>query len=117
MPDPAVAALLTTVATELEGLEQAGAAGTRTWSVGGTVFARETPVGVELRLDPAVAAAALRTADTHRSDDGPDRIVFRPGVVDRFAEDRLRAWFTHAHRLAREGPTGRASEDTARRTR
>lgn len=109
MPDPAIAALLTAVANELEDIAVAGAPGSRRWSVGGSDLARETADGVELRLDPAVAAAALRTADTHRSDQGPDRIVFRPGVIDRFAEDRLRAWFTHAHRLARGTAGGRAT--------
>jgi hypothetical protein len=110
MPDGTL--LLSTIAGELEGIEAVGATEARTWSVGGTVFARETPDGVELRLDPAVAAAALRTADTHRSHDGPDRIVFRPGVLDRFAEDRLRAWFAHACRLARESRPERRGRST-----
>ncbi len=95
-----IAAILAAVRDELDGVEVAEADGVGTWSVGGRAFARQTAGGVEIRLDPAVGAAALRTADTSRSDAGPDWISFRPAVVDRFAEDRLRAWLVHARRVA-----------------
>lgn len=95
-----IASIVDDVAAGLEGIEVADDDGARSWSVGGRAFARETSGGLELGLDPAVAAAALRTADTHPSHRGPGWISFRPAELDRFAEDRVRAWFALAARLA-----------------
>jgi hypothetical protein len=105
----ALAALLKELAAELPDVEAAsepGAPGARsafvptTWSVRGTPFAVLGPTGVELRLDPAIAAAATRTPDTAPSPRGPEWVRFNPRELDGHAEDRLEAWFELAHRRA-----------------
>jgi hypothetical protein len=58
------------------------------------------PTGIELRLDPAIAAAATRTPDTAPSPRGNEWVRFNPRGLDAHAEDRLRAWFELAYRRA-----------------
>jgi hypothetical protein len=72
------------------------------WDRGGRAFATSSPDGVaaEFLLDPAVAAAALRTPDTEPSRRGPDWVRFRPGELDDHARDRAEAWFGSAWRRA-----------------
>jgi hypothetical protein len=77
-----------------------------TWAVGPAVFATQTDDLAEFRLDPRVAAAALRTPDTARSIRGSDWIVFGPSILDDHAVDRAEAWFLSAHRRA--AASGRA---------
>ncbi|MEO8274167.1 MAG: hypothetical protein ABI620_08875 [Chloroflexota bacterium] len=72
----------------------------RTWSHKGMAFAVLGPTGIELRLDPAIAAAATRTPDTAPSPRGPGWVRFSPRELDGHAVDRLRAWFALAHRRA-----------------
>jgi hypothetical protein len=55
---------------------------------------------LEVALDPPIATAALRTADTRPSPRGAGWIAFTPSVVDRFALDRAEAWVRLAHRRA-----------------
>lgn len=69
-------------------------------SAGSRVFAVLGPDLLEVALDPAIAAAALRTADTRSSPRGAGWIAFTPRDVDRFALDRAEAWVRLAHRRA-----------------
>jgi hypothetical protein len=71
-----------------------------TWLVAGRPFALLADGGLEVRLDPVVGAAARRTPDTSASARGADWVRFAPSVLDQYAEDRARAWFASAHRLA-----------------
>jgi hypothetical protein len=84
---------------EARGLSTDGAV---TWTRGGREFASLRAGGVEIRLDPAVAAAAARTPDTAPSRRGPGWIRFSPRDLDPHAVDRLRAWLELAYRRARE---------------
>lgn len=73
---------------------------TTTWARGGVAFAVLGPTGVEIRLDPAIAAAATRTPDTAPSPRGKDWVRFNPRELDGHAVDRLEAWFDLAYRRA-----------------
>ena len=66
----------------------------------GRPFAAATDASAEFRLRPDVAAAALRTPDVRASERGPEWVAFSPGALDRFALDRLTAWFDFAWRHA-----------------
>ena len=70
------------------------------WDRTGRPFATSSADGLtaEFRLDPAVAAAALRTPDTKSSRRGPDWISFTPEGLDDHALDRAEAWFGSAWR-------------------
>jgi 2,4-dienoyl-CoA reductase-like NADH-dependent reductase (Old Yellow Enzyme family) len=72
------------------------------WSAGGVTFAQLTETGVELRLDPAIAAAASHTPDAELSPRGPEWIRFHPRTLDDHAIDRLEAWFALALRRANQ---------------
>lgn len=73
---------------------------TTTWSRGGVAFAILGPTGIEIRLDPAIAAAASRTPDTAPSPRGREWVRFNPRDLDAHAVDRLRAWLDLACRRA-----------------
>jgi hypothetical protein len=64
------------------------------------------PAEMELRLRPAVAAAALRTPDVGASPRGRGWIRFVPEEIDEFARDRAVAWLDSAVRLVTEGEPG-----------
>ncbi len=81
-------------------IERTDAEGGRSWSRGGVSFAILGDAGVELRLDPRVAAAAARTPDAAPSGRGPDWVRFNPRILDPHAVDRLEAWFGFAARRA-----------------
>ena len=66
----------------------------------GRPFAATTDTCAEFRLRPDVASAALRTPDVQASDRGPEWVAFSPASLDRFALDRLTAWFDFAWRHA-----------------
>lgn len=88
-----------TLASAGPGAPGAGHAGaTTTWSRHGTSFAVVGPTGIEIRLDPAIAAAAARTPDTAPSPRGKEWVRFSPRDLDAHAVDRLRAWLELAHR-------------------
>jgi hypothetical protein len=75
----------------------------RSWFLGDVEFAVLGPFGIELRLDPPIAAAAARTPDTAPSPRGPAWIRFNPRELDAHALDRLRAWLDLAYRRAAGG--------------
>jgi 2,4-dienoyl-CoA reductase-like NADH-dependent reductase (Old Yellow Enzyme family) len=95
-----LAAILDELAPELGPIETAAAGDDVAWSAGGVTFAELTDRGVELRLDPAIAAAASHTPDTDLSMRGPEWIRFHPRALDDHAIDRLEAWFALAVRRA-----------------
>jgi hypothetical protein len=84
------------------------AGSTSTWSLGERTFAVAVGGQVELRLDPAVAAAALKTPDTATSERGPEWVRYAPRTLEGHDLDRLTAWFVLAHRRASQ-QAGRAS--------
>lgn len=71
-----------------------------TWSRGGLAFALLGTSSVELRIGPAVAAAAIRTPDTRAAPRGVDWVEFGPVELDGHALDRLGAWLQLAYRRA-----------------
>ena len=97
--------LLAEAASELAGTTtRTDPSGATTWSRGGSVFAALSVDGsvASFRLDPAIAAAAVRTPDTTPSGRGTDWVDFAPETIDDHAEDRAVAWLESAHR--RLGP-------------
>ena len=93
--------LLETEAGELEGVDAAVTPdGTRTWSRAGRPFSTVSADGsvAEFALDPAVAAAAIRTPDTSPSARGAGWVRFAPADLDDHAADRATAWFASAYR-------------------
>ena len=98
--------LLESEAGEVSGVERGtGSDGAVTWSRTGRPFAVVSSAGTvaEFALDPAVAAAAIRTPDTDPSARGPGWVRFAPVRLDDHAADRATAWFASAYR--RLGPT------------
>ena len=69
-------------------------------SRGGNSFAAVADAIVEVRLDPPVAGAALRTPDVTTSSRGTGWIRFAPSDLDRYAVDRVTAWLGYAWRHA-----------------
>jgi hypothetical protein len=76
------------------------------WSVDMRPYVVLSGATAEFHLDRAIASAARRTPDAIPSPRGEDWVAFSPGAIDRFAEDRLRAWFGAAHRRATAGRSG-----------
>ncbi len=99
---PTLASLLAGLAASLPEATSSHAAGRTTWSRGGVAFATLDGDALELRLDPAVAAAALRTPATSASSRGAPWVRFAPEDVDGHAVDRATAWFGLAYRRAAE---------------
>jgi len=66
----------------------------------GHAFAALAGDTLEVRLDAAVGAAALRTPDTEASSRGPAWVRFSPPELDRMAIDRATAWLEYAWRHA-----------------
>lgn len=85
------------VVEELDGVERVRDGESVTYLVGGRPFAVLMQDVLEVALDPAVAKAALRTANTLASTRGAGWIAFTPGAIDRFALDRAEAWLRSAH--------------------
>jgi hypothetical protein len=88
------------VVEDLDGVERLRDGESVTYRLRGRPFAVLLPDALEVALDPAVAKAALRTANTLASPRGKGWIAFTPGTIDRFALDRAEAWIRSAHRLA-----------------
>jgi hypothetical protein len=88
------------IVVELTGARSLSADGLVTWSVDDRAFAVLGPLGIEIRLDPAIAAAATRTPDTAPSPRGREWVRFSPHELDGHALDRLRAWLDLAYRRA-----------------
>jgi hypothetical protein len=95
---PSLAPLAGEILDELGAVHTGGADGAITWSFRGDAYAVLGPLGIEIRLDPAIAAAATRTSDTGPSARGPEWVRFNPREMDGHAADRLRAWLELAHR-------------------
>jgi len=92
--------VLDAAAEDLGDLRIGGEGASVSWSVGDTVFAALDAARAEFRLDPLVAAAALRTPDTAPSTRGRDWVTFAPETLDDGAVDRAEAWFLSAYRRA-----------------
>ena len=93
--------LLTDAAEGIPDIDAVGAPdGSVTWMATGQAFAVLDADGsaAEFCLDPAVAAAAVRTPDASPSTRGPGWVTFRPAALDGHAADRAVAWFASAHR-------------------
>lgn len=88
------------VIADLDGIERRRDGESVTYLAGGTPFAVLMEDVLEVSLDPVVAAAALRTANTMRSIRGAGWVAFTPDAIDRFALDRAEAWVRSAHRRA-----------------
>jgi hypothetical protein len=99
---PSVARLLDELAAAEPDVSAGSADGSTTWSRAGRVFASAESFGVEIRLDPAIAGAALRTPDVGPSPRGPEWVRFNPRELDGHAVDRITAWFGLAYRRAGE---------------
>ena len=100
-----LAALLGTLADERAAadppaLEQHDLGGVVEYLRSGKPFAAASDASAEFRLRPDVASAAVRTPDVRASDRGPEWVTFTPPDLDRFAVDRLTAWFDFAWRHA-----------------
>jgi len=91
------------VIEELDGVTRQRDGESVTYVTGGRVFAVLMPDLLEVALDPAIAAAALRTPGTLVSSRGKGWIAFTPDGIDRFALDRADAWVRLAHRRASGG--------------
>jgi hypothetical protein len=76
------------------------------YSTRGVVFASVGPVSASFLLPADVARGALGTPDTAPSPLGAGWIRFTPPTLDRFAVDRVQAWFVLAHRMAGQRPRG-----------
>lgn len=100
--DPSLPSRIAEVIVGLPEARSLSTDGVVTWSRGGREFAALGAAGVEIRLDPAIAAAAARTPDTAPSPRGAGWIRFNPGEIDGHALDRLRAWLELAYRRAAE---------------
>ena len=91
------------VLQELHGVSRARDGESVTYVAAGEPFAVLLPDVLEVRLDPAVAKAALKTSDTLASPRGSGWIAFTPRSIDRFALDRAEAWIRSAHRRVTGG--------------
>jgi hypothetical protein len=86
----------------MPGVRRSTAGSSITWAAGDVPFAVVTGSTVELRLDRAIAAAALKTPDTAASARGPEWVRYTPATLEDHDLDRLEAWFALAHRRALE---------------
>jgi hypothetical protein len=98
--DLTLAEVLMAAADGLTGVTADQSGPIATWAAGPSVFASLAGDRAEFRLDPQIAAAALRTADTAPSSRGADWITFQPAILDDHALDRAEAWFLSAYRRA-----------------
>ena len=98
-------ALLATVADLDDVAASPIAGGGVTWAWHEDVFAVLEAGGgaAEFRLDPSIAAAAIRTPDTDPSPRGRGWVRFRPATLDGHAVDRATAWFISAYRRTSRG--------------
>ena len=97
---PSVTRLVSELAAGLADANPATEGAATTWSRSGRMFGVLGPDGIELRLEPAIAAAAARTPDAAPSPRGPEWVRFNPRELDGHAADRLTAWFDLAYRRA-----------------
>jgi len=100
--NPSLPAHVAEVIVDLPESRSQSTEGVVAWSRAGIEFAALGPNGIEIRLDPAIAAAASRTPDTAPSSRGQDWVRFNPSEIDGHALDRLRAWLELGYRRAGE---------------
>ena len=113
-PELSLGELLERLATEAEGVERRSATGRVEYLFRGQLFAaREDDDEARFRLTPDTARAAADTPGASRSAAGPEWVALRVTQLDRFAEDRARAWFEFALRRAGAGG-GRADKKRPR---
>ncbi len=101
--DESLAERVETVIGELGGVELARDGEAAVYLARGRAFAVLMADRLEVAMEPRVAKAALRTADTRASSRGTGWIVFTPAVIDRFALDRAEAWVRSAYRRVTGG--------------
>ena len=101
---PSVAQLVSELAADLGDAHSTTDGPSMTWSRSERAFGVLGPDGIELRLEPAIAAAAARTPDAAPSPRGPEWVRFNPRELDGHATDRLVAWFDFAYRRAANRP-------------
>jgi hypothetical protein len=101
-PLASLAGITDVVIGGLEGVERRTDGRATVFERAGTPFAAMDGDALEVRLDPAVAAAALRTPDTDASSRGPAWVRFSPPKLDRMAIDRATSWLEYAWRHARD---------------
>jgi hypothetical protein len=97
---PSIAQLVSELAADVADAHSTTDGPSTTWSRSGRVFGVLGADGIELRLEPAIAAAAARTPDAAPSPRGPDWVRFNPRELDGHATDRLTAWLDFAYRRA-----------------
>jgi hypothetical protein len=98
--NPSLPSAIAEVVVDLPGARSLSSNGIVTWSHANHEFAALGRDGIEIRLDRAIAAAAMRTPDVAPSPRGDDWIRFSPHELDGHALDRLRAWLGLAYRRA-----------------
>jgi len=99
-PLATLAGITDVVIAGLEGVDRRTDGQATVFERSGRPFAAMHGDTLEVRLDPAVAAAALRTPDTEDSSRGPAWVRFSPLVLDRMAIDRATSWLEYAWRHA-----------------
>jgi hypothetical protein len=99
-PTPTLRDLALEAIESLDDVTSAPDADATLFARAGHPFVALTASGLEVRLEPLVATAALRTPDTSESPRGRVWVRFSPAALDRFAADRLIAWIEHAWRHA-----------------
>jgi hypothetical protein len=82
------------------GAETAGSAGGCDYLRDGRAFAAIDGDAAEVRLDPEIADAVLRTPSTATSSRGAGWVRFAPPEFNQHARDRAEAWFLSAWRAA-----------------
>jgi hypothetical protein len=95
-----LASLVDEVVGGLEAVDRHSGGRATVFERAGTPFAAIDGEALEVRLDPVVAVAALRTPDTDASTRGPAWVRFDPPELDRMAIDRATAWLEYAWRHA-----------------
>jgi hypothetical protein len=100
VPADEIAAVIEPVAGRLDEVERDDGPATTSYGRAGRGFAVLDGDCFHVRLGPSISRAALRTPDTAPSERGDDWVAFAPRTLDRFARDRLEAWFESAWRHA-----------------
>ena len=99
-PVPALAGLVDEVVGGLDAVDRRSDGRATVFEREGTPFAALLRDALEVRLDPVLVAAALRTPDTAASGRGQPWVRFSPPELDRMAIDRATAWLEYAWRHA-----------------
>ncbi len=99
-PPGSLAELVLQVVGELPDVSRADVDDGVVWRRAGQPFASLAGDVLEVRLQPPVARAALRTPDARASERGDGWVRFGPSELDRFAADRAAAWLESAWRHA-----------------